>query len=207
MIDRKPPSKAEEQRLRAFVNQLVNHDGMNATEAYQNCGMFPVVKRTSAAAAASKLMANPFVQFYIEEATEEKRTRLSIENDDILREQYRLATSDIRNYLSWGPNGITWKASDTLTEDAARAIEQIDIWQDVFEGEDGSVTKLRIKMKMHPKIPALEMLAKHLGLYRPVEVDLNIKDERESVINEAHEMLRLTRERLIASQEDSDEQE
>ncbi len=202
MIDRKPPSKAEEAKLRIFANQLVNHDKMNATDAYLNCGMFTTKSRPSAASAASKLMANPFVKQYIQELTEEKKTRVSIEDDDVLREQYRLATSDITNYLSWGPNGISWKSSDTLSADARRAIEQVEIWQDVIEGEDGTITKLRLKMKMHSKIAALEQLAKHLGLYRPVEIDLNVKDERETVISEAHELLKRTRERLLGSQDE-----
>jgi phage terminase small subunit len=205
MIDRKPPSKAEEAKLRIFVNQLVNHDQMNATAAYQNCGLFNPKTKTAAANGGSRLMSNPFVQQYIQELTEEKKTRLSIENDDILREQYRIATSDIRNYLSWGPSGIAWKASDTITEDASRAIEQVDIRQDTFDGEDGTTTKLYIKIKMHSKIAALEMLAKHLGLYRPIEIDLNVKDEREAVISEAHDLLRQTRERLLASQEGIEE--
>lgn len=208
MIDRKPPSKAEEAKLRIFANQLVNHSQMNATDAYLNCGLFNAKTKASASVGASKLMANPFVQQYIQELTEEKKTRLSIEDDDILREQYRLATSDITNYLSWGPNGIAWKSSDTLSEDARRAIESIDIYQETveIEGSDGiePISKLRIKLKMHPKIPALEMLAKHLGLYRE-RVDITIRDERDSVIAEAHEMLKQTRERLLASQEEIEE--
>lgn len=203
-MDRKPPSKAEEAKLRIFANQLVNHDQMNATAAYLNCGLFNAKTKASASVGASKLMSNPFVQQYIQELTEEKKTRLSIEDDDILREQYRLATSDITNYLSWGPNGIAWKSSDTLSEDARRAIESVDIYQDTLDSEDGAITKLRIKLKMHPKIPALEMLAKHLGLYRE-RVDITVRDERDSVIAEAHEMLKQTRERLLASQGGSEE--
>jgi phage terminase small subunit len=204
MIDRKPPSKAEEAKLRIFVNQLVNHDGMNATSAYMNCGLFKPKSRASAATAASKMMANPFVKQYIQEAVEEKKDRLEIEDDDVLREQYRLATSDMRDLVSWGPNGISWKASDELSADAARAIEQIEIWQDIVEGDEGSRTKFRMKVKLHPKIPALEQLAKHLGLYRE-KIDITVKDERESVISEAHELLKQTRDRLLGSQ-DSDRQ-
>ena len=38
-------------------------------------------------------------------------------------------------------------------------------------------TKEGVRIKLHPKLPALESLAKHLGLYRPEALDVNLRSD------------------------------
>lgn len=167
-IKRKPKAGTEK-RWRAFAAEYVKD--LNPRRAYLECGCFNS-KESSASVNASNLLANPYVQSYIQELIEERNERMHISQDLIVAEMLRVGMSDITNYLSWGPEGVRWKASGELTEDESRAIDQVEMWEDVIEFAGRKTTKRKMKLRLHNKTTGLEQLAKHLGMYKErVEVN------------------------------------
>lgn len=82
---------------------------------------------------------------------------------DIMKEAWRLASSDIRHLF--GPNMTLLDPAD-WPDEIARAVQSVDV-QETFEGE-GKARKWTgyvKKVRLHPKLAALDLLAKMLGAY------------------------------------------
>jgi phage terminase small subunit len=70
-------------------------------------------------------------------------------------EVLRIAHSDIREVLEFGPNYVRLKDGATLTPEQAALIAEV------------GMTKEGQKIKLHSKLDALEKLAKRFGWYAP----------------------------------------
>lgn len=88
----------------------------------------------------------------------------------VVSEMARLGFSDVREIASWGPDGVALKPSSELTDDAARCISEIS--ETETSGENSSSRNLKIKM--HSKVAALDLLAKHFGLLKEVHVNVDV---------------------------------
>lgn len=118
----------------------------------------------------TRLMARPRVKA----AIEAYYVAAGITAQGVLAEIRRVAFSDMRDFQSWGPNGLTLTASEELTDDAAACVAEVS--------ETVTESSTTMRFKLHDKIAALTTLAKHLGLLRdrvehtgkdggPIEVD------------------------------------
>lgn len=74
----------------------------------------------------------------------------------VLRELSRVAFSDLRDVMEWGPRGVVIKDSDQLTRKAAAMVGEVE----AVPGKYGT----RMRIKAHPKLSALHLLAEHYGL-------------------------------------------
>lgn len=105
----------------------------------------------------SKWQRQPHVQEAKEIAIKESCESLGINTARVLRELTRLAFSDLRAlYNSDG----TLKAPQEWDDDAAAAVSGVDVEErSTGRGEDREVYQVR-KVRSHPKLQAIEALAK-----------------------------------------------
>lgn len=97
-------------------------------------------------------------------AIEEKRQRLSIKTEikaeKVLQEIARIAFSDMRNLATWEGQEVFFKSSSEITDDMAACISEIT--STTIQSKSGK--KVNMKIKLHDKMRAIEMLAKNLNL-------------------------------------------
>ena len=164
--------------------QLVS-EGKTGTDAYLEAG-HKVASRRVAGVNASRLMQRPEVKARIEEmlsrrqAIEEKATekaiaaavdKLALTKERVLAEYEKIAFAHAGKYFDWGPDGVTVRSKDDLTEDQMAAVSEVS--QTVTEAGG------TIRVKLHSKLDALEKLGRHFGLFgaKGTEDDpLNIKN-------------------------------
>lgn len=130
---------------------------LNATQAAIRAGY----SRPSARITASKLLTKANVQAALAEAFDARIERTEITADRVLQEYARLGLSDMRQFVSWGPDGVSWKHSEELDEGAAACVSEVS--ETISEG--GRTRRF----KLHSKTTALDALAKHVGLAKHVE--------------------------------------
>jgi KaiC protein/terminase small subunit-like protein len=100
----------------------------------------------------------------------------------VLEEIRRIAFSDLRQIAEWdGSDGIRLTRSDTLTDEAAACIAEvvdhskspIERGGDQAHPEHVEILDRHVKVKLHDKLEALNLLAKHLGLLKEPEAAQN----------------------------------
>lgn len=141
-------------RQRAFVHEYLID--LNATAAYKRAGY----RATGRAAenAASRLLGFVGVAAAIAAAQAQRAARLDVSADAVVRELARLAFSDLRKLVKWGPAGVELLDSTHLSDDAAACVESVT----QTTSESGG----SLKIKLHAKSSALKLLGEHLGVFR-----------------------------------------
>lgn len=114
---------------------------------------------------ASRLLTNVNVQEKIQKLMAERSIRTKTTQDMVLRELAKIAFSNMRNYASWSSDTVTLIDSHDLTDDNAAVVVNIS----KTTTKDGG----SIKFKLHDKVNALELLGKHLGIFKEV-YDVNM---------------------------------
>lgn len=158
----------------------------NAAEAYRRAydcvSMSPGAVQTE----ALRLREHPAVRAGILKLQAQHRRRHEVTVDKTLTELSRIAFSDIRNVLDWGPavavldidgidgkaededgipaykimHGLALKAAAELSPEAAAAIAEIS------QAKDGT-----LKIKLHDKLSALDKIGRHLGMFKEADKD------------------------------------
>ncbi len=123
---------------------------LNATQAAVRAGY----SEKSAYSLGQRLLKHPDVAKAIDAAIQERTERLGLQADDVVLELRRIAFSDIIDYMEWDSSTVRVKKSHEIPAEARRAIAGMT------RSANGSV-----QVKLHGKVRALEMLAKHLGMY------------------------------------------
>lgn len=90
-------------------------------------------------------------------AQRERSARTGITADRVVKEIARVAFSDMRKLMTWGPSGVSLVPSDRLDDESAAAVSEVS---ETVTKDGGS-----LKLKLHNKVEALEKLARHVGLY------------------------------------------
>jgi len=137
-------------RIQQFVREYLVD--LNAAAAARRCG-YPA---KAAASRGNKLMARQDVQEAVKQAMAERAARTGVTVDRVVLEYARIAFADARKYFDWGPWGVKVRPAATLDADAAAAVAVLR----VGGVRSGRPTHLRL----HDKMRALNMLARHLGL-------------------------------------------
>lgn len=113
----------------------------------------------------------------------DREARTQITQDKVLREIARIALADPRKVMSWGPAGVVLVASEDLSEDDAAIVAEVS--------ESFTENGRTLRVKMGDKLRALDMLGRHLGLFKekielsgtvktqPVPVDLSQLSDHE----------------------------
>ena len=132
---------------------------LNATQAAIRAGYSP----KTAQPASARLLSNVMVSARIAELQAKVTTKLEITAERILNELARIAFFDIRKL--YHDDGRLKEPID-LDEDTARAISAVDACATKITSDDKIRTSERTtKIKASDKKGALDLLAKHLGLF------------------------------------------
>ena len=132
---------------------------LNATRAYRVA--YPSVKKDeTAAASAARMLRNVKVQEYISERMQDRQQRTEITQDMVVKELAAIGFSKATDYVTIRGGAVIVKDTDALTEDQIRAIAGIK------EGANG------IEIKLNDKEKALELLGRHLGMWKD-KLDIN----------------------------------
>ena len=133
---------------------------LNATRAYKVA--YPRVKNAeTAAAAAARLLKNVKVAAYIEKRMQDRQKRTEITQDMVLQE-----LADFAQIV---------KGRVVLTNTADMSDEQIRAIAGIKQGKFG------IELKLNDKEKALELLGRHLGMFKDrVEVS-GLDDEKKKL--------------------------
>lgn len=117
---------------------------------------------------ASKWLTKSNIQRAIEESQRNIGERLDIRHERIVREVERLSFSNIKNYVEFGPAGVTLKELSTMPDDHSAAIQSVEH----HLGAEGAGS---VKFKLYDKNTSLEKLMKHTNLYPVQTLDVNMK--------------------------------
>lgn len=148
---------------------------LNATRAYKVA--YPNVKKDEVAkAAGSRLLTNVNVADYVQKRMDERSHRTEITQDMVLQELARLGFFDIRKLFD--DHGKPLDIS-MIDDDTAACIAGMDVL-DAYDGsgEDKEFIGYIKKYKLSDKLKALELLGRHLGMFRDkVELSGEVKTE------------------------------
>jgi phage terminase small subunit len=117
-------------------------------------------------------MRKPAIAAAIDTAMAARAKRLEIEADDVVKELVALAFSNIGDFLRMAPDGSIQVDLTNLPPEATKVISNINQVRRVEGG--GKVTTTRTGLKIHDKLRALELIGKHLGMFRE-RVDVNVR--------------------------------
>ena len=141
---------------------------LNATRAYKVA--YPKVKKDKTAAqAGSRMLRNVKVERYIHERMQARQERTEITQDRVLEELAAIAFARTTDYAEVKDGRVLLKNTENLNEQQIRAIAGI---------KDG---KYGIEIKLNDKEKALELLGRHLGMFKDkVEVS-GLEDEKKKL--------------------------
>lgn len=139
------------ERQKRFVSEYLID--LNATQAAIRAGY----SAKTARAIGQENLTKPYIQQAIQAANAERLKRNHISQDRVLQEIARVALADIRQLYK---NGKLLSPHE-MSDDIASAVAQID----AITAEADNVPVMVTKVKMHNKISALEMLARHLNMF------------------------------------------
>ena len=180
---------------------------LNGTRAYKEA--YPHVKNdNTAAAAATRLMNNPEVKDYIDKRIKDRLERIEVTQDDVIQELAAIAFANGSDYAKVVTKPVMIQTSEVDYVPALDSEGNQMYYQAVEIEETEELTKRQIKaisgikqgkngieLTTYDKVKALELLGKHLGIYKDkVEVSGNINNPFEGLTTE--QLLRLAGENL-----------
>lgn len=130
----------------------------NASEAYRRAYEAADMNPASVNREASALLGNPKITTRLEELRAAQQQRHAVTVDRLIGELAAIAFADPGDFFDWGPDGVRVKDKDGLTPQQRRIVSEVS--QTVTEAGG------TIKVKLHPKLEAIEKLAKHLGMFK-----------------------------------------
>lgn len=126
---------------------------LNATRAYKVA--YPRVKKDEVAkAGGSRLLTFVNVKTYLDEKMKERQERTEVTQDMVIDELKAIAFAKATDFAEVKGNYVRIKDTDILEDDTKKAIVGIK------EGRNG------IEISMANKMQALEMLGRHLGMFK-----------------------------------------
>lgn len=140
-------------KQKLFVEEYLKD--LNATKAAERAGYG--LSYHSSGTRGHLLLEDPKVKKAIAEAMKARAKRTQIDADFVVKRLAWLADSNIKNAISWSDRGVNLLPSSKLKRVKSYQIESVEF----TEGRDG----LKKKVKMRSPTPALEMLARHLGMF------------------------------------------
>ena len=147
---------------------------LNATKAAIRAGY---AAGKSAEVTSSRLLGNAKIQSEIQRAMDKRAARIEVDQDQVLTEIARVAFSDIRRLFDAG----RLKSVDELDDTAAASVASVKV---VTRSLGGGEVEYVHEIKLWPKTAALDMAAKHIGLYERDNKQRNQVDAVASLIAE-----------------------
>ena len=137
----------------AFVEEYTRDlDGARAVRAISKRA-----DKASEAVQAAQWLANPLISQRVQERLRKLAEERGLSPQRIIDELIPIAFQDPRGVMSWGPDGVELRDSRDLTREDAICISEVS--QTVSPGGG------TLKIKLHDKLRALEMLGKHYAMW------------------------------------------
>lgn len=147
---------------------------LNATRAYKVA--YPNCKKDETARAnSSRLLTIANIQEYISEKQIEIEKRTEVTQDMVIKELAKIAFLDIRKLYT--ENGQLKNIAD-IDDDTVGAISSLETLEE-YDGYGDNREKIgdTQKVKLLDKTKALELLGKHLGLFKETNININTNYE------------------------------
>jgi phage terminase small subunit len=149
-------------RHEAFARAIVA--GNSGRTAYGAAGYR--AQGAVADANASRLLGNAKVSARIAELKGIAAQASTVEATRVLHELAKLAFANMADYMRVGPGGDPVLDFSKLTRDQAAALVEVTV-EDYVDGRGEDARQVRrVKFKLASKLVALELLGKHLGLFK-----------------------------------------
>ena len=149
---------------------------LNATRAYRVA--YPSVKKDETAAqAGSRMLRNVKVAKYISDRMKERQERTEVTQDRVVQELAASAFAKATDYVEIRGGRVVIKDTSQLEDNQIRAIAGIK------EGANG------IEIKLNDKEKALELLGRHLGMFKD-KVEVSGLEEEKKKLGDILEQLR-----------------
>lgn len=139
-------------RQKKFVKEYLLD--LNATQAAKRSGYSP----KTATWCGPALLKKPHVAEAVAKEQARRARRTEIKADNILLEIGRIAFADIRRVVEFGPDGVTLKGADELSEEDAATIAEV--------GHSETKFGTTVHLRQHDKLRALRLAGEHLGLFK-----------------------------------------
>lgn len=151
-------------RQKLFVEEYLID--LNATQAVIRAG-YKISKNQSASEIGSQLLKNTQVSKEIEKAMAERSRRTGVNADRVIMELAKIAFVNAMDVID--TESATVKEDATPEDTAAILSVKVKTF-----GEDG----LEREIKMADKLKALELLGKHLGMFKENVIVSGMKEEQ-----------------------------
>lgn len=149
-------------RHEAFARAIV--EGKSGRDAYRAAGY--KAKDRAADANASRLLTIANVAARIAELQKEAAQGAVMTGREVLEELSKLGRANMADYMRVGPDGDPVLNFAELTRDQAAALVEVTV-EDFLDGRGEDAREVRrVKFKLADKRGALNLLAKHLGLFK-----------------------------------------
>lgn len=149
---------------------------LNATRAYRKA--YPSVKKDETAAqAGSRMLRNVKVAEYIAERMQARQERTEITQDRVLEELAAIAFARATDYVEVRDDQVFIKDTAGLSENQIKAIAGIK------QGKFG------IEVKLNDKEKALELLGRHLGMFKD-RVEVSGLEEEKTKLSDLIDQMR-----------------
>lgn len=135
----------------AFVQEYLID--LNATQAAIRAGY----SVRTANRMGSENLSKPDIAVAVQQAMAERSERTGVVADRVLLELARVAFSDMGKVAKWGPGGVQVLDSEEIPGDVRLAVAEVAS-TDTKYGRT-------MRVKLHDKLRALELLGKHLDLF------------------------------------------
>jgi phage terminase small subunit len=167
----------ENAKHEAFARAIV--EGKSGRDAYRAAGYKPKNDAT-ADACASRLLADAKVSARVAELKGAAADTTVMSAREVLQELSKLGRSSIKHCIVQGDDtGEVVASLRDMPDEVAAAIQELQVEYYTEAGDDEledqehggklkrgrSRTVKRVRLKLHPKTPALELLGKHFKLY------------------------------------------
>jgi len=153
------PSMALTPKHELFAREYLKD--LNAVQAALRAGYSPGY----AAGASKELLGHPEVAAYVAERFAERTKQLQIDANEVLNEIRDIALADPAD--GYTEHGAFHRSIHDLPRGLRRTIASIKT-KDYFEGEGADRRHIGeiVEVKFHDKVRTLDMLMRHLSLYR-----------------------------------------
>jgi phage terminase small subunit len=149
-------------RHEAFARAIVK--GNSGRAAYRAAGYDGT--GAVADAAASRLLRNVKVAARVAELKEQAAKGAVMTAREVLEELSKLGRANMADYMKIGPDGDPVLNFAELSRDQAAALVEVTV-EDFLDGRGEDAREVRkVKFKLADKRGALNLLGKHLGLFR-----------------------------------------
>lgn len=167
---------------KAFVDAYLSNLGTSAKAAGKSIvdavGAFPNIDNSER---ATRMLQQMNIRRAIHQRARAIAAKFEISAHTVLKEVANIATANMANYLHITPNGDPYIHLGSCTFDQLAAIQEVTVeeYKD-GRGEDARDVR-KIKLKLHPKLDALDKLMRYLQLYAPERLDINVNVNSQSV--------------------------